>query len=297
MVHRGGGVAGGTGGEAEPADAGASGMPVYPFTVDVPSMPERRYMAGIYSLAKAGLVSMLVSIALCALLVLRALSISTSPKFIYWNALDSRFELMPEGRGPSRHARYMAEDEYLTEYFAREYVTRTFSISTTLADNEREWCDCAGAANANAGLFDPRAECFVCVFSIPRVYSSFAADQKPAFGRLAMGGVSRAARISDVERIRRGSLVQTRSIFDMALGLFVGGRRTTPVYTEYRIDFILEDRVDGTLRREAMTAYLTVLTERENRNSYAVVAASYMFPPNGQAMIRNWLERQAGGEE
>jgi hypothetical protein len=254
-------------------------------------------MAGIYSLVKAGFVSILVSVVLCVLLMLRSLSMSTDPRFVYWNSFENRFDLMPEVRDSSRNARYMTGAEYLAEYFAREYLRRAFSISTTLADNEREWCDCSGGAGAGAGIFDPRAECFVCGFSSPQVYSSFASNQKPAFNRLAMGGVSRAVRIFDVEQIRRGSPAESKSVFDIVLGMFIGGGRTTPVYTEYKIDFILEDSAGGPPRREAMIAYLTVLTTREDWNSYGVVAASYMFHPNGQAVVRRWLERRAGGGE
>lgn len=273
-----------TGQSAGPGpSAKADSGPVYPFSVDVPSMPERKYIAGIYALARASFVSIAVSVALCAALAVRALSISVSPYFIYWSAPDQAFRMMARGSDPAAPKRFLNQDEYLAEWFAREYVKRTFEISPTLADNEAGWCECSGGKGAAPSPFDPLAECFVCNFSSPQVYASFVASQKPAFMKLASAGASRRVVVSGMELVRRGSPPKDDSIFALLLDAFFRRQSATPVYTEYKIDFTLEDRAGARSAAEPMRAYMLVYSLLGNLNSYKVADISYMFRPKTEA--------------
>jgi hypothetical protein len=295
MVNRSGGLKNKK--DAGP-DKGGEDAPVYPFEVDVPSMPERRYIAGVNTLARIGFVSMIVSIILSAFLVLRALSLSSSPYFMYWDARLAMFRFMPQGlpgSAPSASRRLMYQDEYLTEYFAREYIRRTFEISPTLADNEAEWCGCSGRGDASRGenAFDPDVRCFVCNFSTPQIYASFAAHQRPRFMRLAESGIRRSVGIIDVERIRRGSPPGDSSFFDMLVGLFFSREKPVPIYTEYRIDFVLEDRFGTRVRYETMRAHMVILSYQDDpTHSHGVIAISYMFEPADAIATRMHIERR-----
>ena len=296
MASRSGGIKGR--GAANGPPPSSDDVPVYPFTLDVPSMPERRHIAGIYVLARVGFVSMLLSMVLCAMLVIRSLSISSMPFFLYWHEGDSKFKFMPSVSDPVFPRRTLFQNEYLTEYFAREYIRRTFEVSPTLADNETVWCDCSGVTGVRAeSIFDPMAPCFICSFSSPAIYSSFTTNQKPAATRLAASGASREVHISNVERIRRGSPEASSSIFDTLINIFLTRENPIPIYTEYRIDFILEDRLGMRIRYEAMRSYMTVLSYVGNLNFYNVIEISYMFEPAHELAIGKHLGRRSTEEK
>jgi hypothetical protein len=264
--------------------------------VDVESRPERKYIYGAYALSRAAFVSILASILLCLFIVWRAHQSKSRPGFIYWDELDTRFKIMPSAPDArdvagSRFLRLHPEI-YLEEYFVREYIRNAFEISLRLAENENRWCECADSGAGNLFAM-PEKSCFVCRFSDARVYDNFRLVKKE-FERMAESGTSRSVSILKLELID----IQYPPVGLPLAKRLLGFKEPTQYrHTEYRVDFLLEDRLYGEVSREVMTAYIRVVAPAGGLVHYKVLGASYMFHPKADmAIARHIRETSAGAK-
>jgi hypothetical protein len=276
---------------------GESETPVYPFSVDIAGAPERKYLYGTYFMARISFVLLLSAMLLCFLIVWRSYQSKSRPYFVYWDEGETAFRVLPiieSASEPGDLIRRRAAGDYLEEYFVREYIRNAFEISPMLAENENRWCPCAAASGGSGNIFNlSEKNCFVCSFSDTRVYSSFSADLKPSFVRMAESGVAQKVFITSVARISsrvpEAQMPLVRRLLNFRLP-------TRYRYSEYRVDFILEDRINGALSgREAMISYVRTRAPAAEPGRYRVDFASYMFHPNPSLAIERYLEKQAAG--
>ena len=236
---------------------------VYPFGVDVPAEPERKYLFSIYKIAKISTALMFASMVVCAMLVWSAKSRRTEPYAIYWDAKDERFFTQPASRDSTDLAVPIDERSYIGEYFIREYVKRVFGDPTDL-----NWCNCRDIGYRR-GFFTGGEECFVCNFTEDGLYGEMTTNIRPGFAEAVAGDVV----IKDV--FRRGAVLQTAkgNLVLETLGLQKFAR------------WIIEElRVDFTAGGVDYIGYFTMRTPEENpKYDFMVSGASFVFDPKGGA--------------
>ena len=275
-------------------------MPVYPFTVDIASQPERKYLAGVYVFARFAYMSLVIAMCVCAFIVFAAYSRKTSPVFIYWNELENRFENAPifsNRLKPDVFVKKFSEQEYWNEFFVRTYILKRFGISSKTEENERNWCDCKrnnqqdGTSKnlENMGYFNTEAECYVCKFSSASVYSTFLNNEYNAYNKFAEDGVTRQVTILDIKKFYQRVTGGNETIIDMVLG------KKNPVYisSSYKVSFIIGTSKNGVLEsRDALIGYIDIIGRENLPQSRTVYAASYMFNPNYDIVIRDYLNNK-----
>jgi hypothetical protein len=232
--------------------------PVYPFKVDAGAQPERKYMAATWWFARASYVLTTLSAILAILIIIRSKSALVAPYFVRWDPALQRFASFYE---ETYSLPQTDEQRYVEEYFAREYIMRSFTISPESADN---WCACD---NHGFGLFN-EPKCFVCAFSSPGVYSEFAANAKPVFELWQKQGRAFSPRIISARR-------NWNLIDPPATGFrswLPGGYPPRFIRSEYAIDF--------TSGGEYLTAYIMVMSPLSNpRYQYRVESAAFGWTP------------------
>ena len=264
-----------------------SDMPVYPFNVDISSIPERKYLSGIYSLSKLSFIFILTAVILSLFLIIKAYSVKINPYFVYWDKYETKFKRLRsiEGVKPASPIRRITENTYMTEYFIREYLTKTFNFTTKLVSNEENWCDCNGNDDLkNSDFLNINKKCYLCNFSSSNVYASFVKNQKPTFDLMAQKGISQNIVILDMEQIRTLEISRKKSFISNFLP-----QLNVKVLIDYKVDFIVESSVNNNItNRDVITSYITVVGFKDYPRSKTVSAVSYMFNPNYELVLRNY---------
>ena len=266
-------------------------IPVYPFSVDIPSIPERKYLSGIYNLSKLSFVCMLIAIILSFVLIIKAYSVKINPYFIYWDKYETKFVRLKtkEEVKPKEVIRKISEDTYLTEFFIREYLEKTFNFSTTLVQNEEVWCDCTRDDKLrNSDFLNITKKCYLCNFSTQSVYNNFLKNQKPTFDLMIQQGANQSITILDMTQIRMVEFGQNKSFISNFLP-----QRELQILSEYKVNFIVETmNADKVINQEVLTAFISVLGVESYSRSKKVVAISYMFNPNYELILANYKKQK-----
>ena len=295
-------------------DVNGTELPVYPFAVDVASLPERKYLAGAYFFARFIYLMLGLVMVLCAVIVFRAYSRHIRPVFIYWDKLETRFEYANSRYGlkPDENVKTLSENEYLNEFFIRNYLTKRFGITPDTEENEQNWCDCHrqngsnnNGANANKndnnkkqisemGYFDLNAQCYVCKFSDAKVYSLFLKNDYDAYVKLGEGGESRRVIIIGLkkilERTSGGEVPLSTQILDAIFKGGKGNKRRARRYL-YKTDFIVEIvRNEKVIERDVLFGYLEIEEREGSPQIKKVMREDYMFNPNYEIILSDYAK-------
>ena len=266
-------------------------VPVYPFSVDINSLPERKYLLGIYSISKLSFVCMLTAIILLFVLIIKAYSVKINPYFIYWDKYETKFVRLKtrEELKPKEMIRRLTENTYLTEFFIREYLTKTFGFSTMLVQNEEVWCDCMRDEKLqNSDFLNVTKKCFICNFSTPAVYNNFLKNQKATFDLMIQQGSSQSVTILNMEPVRMLEIGRKESFLSSFLP-----EREVQLQSEYKVDFIVETiNMNKVINQEVLTAFIIVSGLKSYPRNKKVVSVSYMFNPNYELVLANYRKQK-----
>lgn len=266
-------------------------MPVYPFSVDIASLPERKYLSGIYSISKLSFVCMLTAIIFSFILIIKAYSVKINPYFVYWDKYETKFVRLKtkEELKPKEMIRRVTENTYLTEFFIREYLTKTFSFSTTLVQNEEVWCDCMRDEKLqNTDFLNVTKKCYICNFSSQSVYGNFLKNQRATFDLMIQQGSNQVVTILNMEPIRMLEIGRKKSFLSGFLP-----QREVQVQSEYKVDFIVETmNSNKIINQEVLTAFIIVSGLKSYPRNKKVVSVSYMFNPNYELILANYRKQK-----
>ena len=263
---------------------------VYPFTVDVASFPERKYLAGIYKFAKFSYISLLISVVLCFLIIFRSFSRSTSPTFIYWDDLSNKFSFKPyeyAKKGDS-FTKTKTEHDYYTEYFINTYLNKRFGVSDIFVENNQNWCDCEKTRPNKMGIFDLNQNCYLCTFSAGLVYKNFLNNEKTAYEKFADNGITRRVEIINLEKQYSRADSSKVSFLTNIFNSFTSSKpKIYKTYDGYKVDFIIEDIKDGQVTgAEVLTGYLEVTGNQSSPTIKYISSENYLFHPNYDKVLK-----------
>ncbi len=277
---------------------------VYPFSVDIASSPERKYLIGVYQIAKLSYLSLLLSVIFCVFLIIRALSITSKPTFIYWNDLENKFAFYPTkfSAAPKENVEVINANKYIDEYFVKTYIEKRFSISPDLTQNYKTWCDCNSnnmSINANnktiskLGVLNTNEPCYLCKFSASNIYNALAINDKVAFERLAQEHIFKQVKILDIKTVVSAPVGRELTMIDK----FLDKKQVLSIVTEYRVDFIVETiSHNKVIERDVFIAYLTTTGPETIPQRRTVSKASYLFNPNYSLVLSNYLSNNSKGD-
>lgn len=290
----------------------SSGLPVYPFAVDVASLPERKYLAGVHFFARFIFLMMAVAIGLSAIIVFRSYARHINPQFIYWDKVENKFEYAKKFNKtrPDENVEKLTQAQYLNEFFIQNYIQKRFGISDSMDENQNNWCDChkkngadkKDGENSNQkqiaemGYFNLNAQCYVCKFSDKGVYSTFSNNEYPAYTKLAEDGETRRVMVLGMEMIGRpatsggGEVPLSTKIMDY---IFSAGRRNSFKSTQYlyKVDFVVEIiRDERIVEKDVMIGYVEIKEFDISPQIKKVIRADYMFNPNYDIILNNYAK-------
>jgi|GEM_PF-6364988 len=239
---------------------GIEEKPVYPWSVDVPAEPERRYIFSIYSIAKWACAALFAAMIAAVAIVAHERSRSASPVVIYWDEQGSRFGGLPPASGnPHATERRVDEQQFMEEYFLRLYMARMFG-----SNEDSDWCDCRTSARP-AGIFERGQKCFICNFSSQEVFHEASTTLRSA--------KKGAFRLGEVRRLDTRTIQPERGIAARIMGVQDRPGSTT---SRWRADF--------SLGSESLSAYYTITSDSPNpMYSFSVTSANYAFDVGGGA--------------
>lgn len=270
---------------------------IYPFEVDVPSFPERKYLAGIYRFAKISYISLFISIILCILIIVKSFSRTVKPVFIYWNKFENKFDFKPTKYTfpPKVYEKNISESNYLDEYFIRTYLEKRFSISNTYLENYNNWCDCSKDKKdiTSMGIFDLNQKCYICNYSSSDIYNTFKNNEYSAYTQLAEEGITRKVIILNIETLFGQDSTKQTTFIDWILNKTY----QTKVFKRYKIDFIIqEEKKDKITSQDVLIAYLELTGIKDFPESRGITSASYMYNPNYDLVLKEYYLNSKGGK-
>lgn len=266
--------------------------PVYPFQVDIASIPERKYLFGIYSLSKLSFILILTAIMLSLFLIIKAYSVKIKPYFVYWDKYETKFKRLKtlEEPKPLSTIRKVTENTYLSEFFIREYLNKTFNFSTKLVQNEESWCNCINNEQLkNSDFLNISKKCYICNFSSPNIYNNFIKNQKPTYDLMIQQGTSQQINIIDMELLRTLEISGNKSFISNFLP-----QKNVQILSEYKVNFIVENiNANKVINQDVITSYITVAGLKDYPRSKTVTAISYMFNPNYELILDDYKKAKA----
>lgn len=265
-------------------------FPVYPFSVDIASIPERKYLFGIYKLSKLTFLFILIAIIISLFIIIKAYSRQIKPYFIYWDTYETRFKKLNSTNGiPTQQIRKLSENTYLSEFLIREYLTKTFTTSQRFVDNEENWCDCTTNANLkNTDFLNITKKCYICNFSTNAIYSSFLQNQKPTYEIMVQNGITQTITILDMELIQAQQTVNDTSFFG-TISEWISPTTDTQITSEYKVNFILENfQNNKVINQDIITSYITITGMKSSPRTKKIISLSYMFNPNYELILKNY---------
>ncbi|MDE6224073.1 MAG: hypothetical protein K2M23_01200 [Alphaproteobacteria bacterium] len=266
--------------------------PVYPFQVDIASIPERKYLFGIYSLSKLSFILILTAIMLSLFLIIKAYSVKIKPYFVYWDKYETKFKRLKtlEEPKPLSTIRKVTENTYLSEFFIREYLNKTFNFSTKLVQNEESWCNCINNEQLkNSDFLNISKKCYICNFSSPNIYNNFIKNQKPTYDLMIQQGTSQQINIIDMELLRTLEISGNKSFISNFFP-----QKNVQILSEYKVNFIVENiNANKVINQDVITSYITVAGLKDYPRSKTVTAISYMFNPNYELILDDYKKAKA----
>lgn len=260
---------------------------VYPFKLDVPAFPERKYIAGIGLVIKYIYVSVLISILLICFSVFRANNRKVYPKFIYYDVKENTFKFMPSGFNKTDkntlnlNARY-----YIEETFLRNYLKKRFEITKDFGVNYNNWCNCKedkvndkpNNKFSKSGIFDLNGKCYLCNVMDDKIYRNFYDFDYSFNHSLVSLGVTRNIEILDIEQINFFETVPQKSFLSKILDKYILSKNTTVTTTGmYKIIFILTEENKGKKQEESFIGFITIAGIKVADEIKKVIDESYSF--------------------
>ncbi len=278
--------------KSEKKDISRKDLPVYPFTVDINSFPERKYLIGIYKIAKFSYISLFISIILCLAIIIRSYSIDVSPNFIYFNDIQNKFLVSKTSKTPNGNNEYMTYLLYLNEYFVRTYIKKRFEISNVYANNYKNWCECSNSSSSvsKMGIFNNDENCYLCRFSSSDVYRVFLDNEKTGFEKLANSNITKNVEILDIN-FMYSPLEDSNE--QSTIDKLLGNTKTINIKNGYKVDFIVETISKGkTIETDVLIAYIEIAGPKLSPEKRGVISAAYMFNPNYEIVIKDYLKNK-----
>ncbi|MBR1544531.1 MAG: hypothetical protein IJ638_01120 [Alphaproteobacteria bacterium] len=259
---------------------------VYPFTVDVPSFPERKYLVAIYKFARVTYVALFVAMFLIILTIFRAFSRDVSPKFVKWNDIENRYKYISSSysKRPKNFTKNISYSQYLNEYFIRTYLSKRFSISQTSITNFNNWCDCTNKNMSKMGVFNVNEECYLCHYSSPTVFKFFTDNVQNAYTNMANDGITRTVDILDIKLQSASETNPERSVIEWILN------KTKPISITqtFRVDFIINEYKDSKpTSNDVLIGYITLSGRKFEPQKRRIVGESYLFNPNYNLVLKD----------
>ncbi|MCR5507043.1 MAG: hypothetical protein K6F04_04315 [bacterium] len=260
----------------------ADNLSVYPFTVDVPSFPERKYLVAIYRFARITYVALFIAMIIAILTILRAFSRDISPRFIKWNDIENKYQYVKSSY--SQKQTTLSYSQYLNEYFIRTYISKRFSISETSVTNFNNWCDCSNKTASKMGIFNTDEECYLCQYSSSKIYKSFTDNVQNAYTTMANDGITRTVDILDITLQSAYETNPELSIVEW----FLNKTKPISITQTFRVDFIVNEfKNSKPVSREVLIGFITVSGNKTSPQKRGVINESYMFNPNYDLILRN----------
>lgn len=252
-------------------------IPVYPFKVDVAVFPERKYLAGIYHIAKYLYISLLLIALISPFIIFKAFSKKTSPVFIYWDKLNSKFDYVKKDYNfPIKQEELFEtkpEDIYLTEYFLYTYLQKRFSISLKKEINNKVWCNCEDKRKLK-NIFTPD-DCYICKYA-PIVYEEFKKESVAFYKPLEKAKITRKISILDTEL----KYYKVDEIKTTLLDKLLKKRYDTKIYSLYKVIFLITDfKNEKPISEESFIGFISIKGIKGIPEKKEITAESYMFHP------------------
>lgn len=269
-------------------------IPAYPFTVDVPSFPERKYLAGIYRFARITYVALFVAMVFCLLSIFRAFSWNISPRFIRWNPIDNKYEYIGfnYGRKPYSVPEKISYEEYLNQYFVRTYIEKRFAIGSTI-QNFNNWCNCKGKTPSKMGIFNVNEECYLCHYSTSALYKAFEDNVQNAYNTMANDGITRTVNILKIKlQPINGSATETNPELSV-IEWFLNKTKPIIITRSYRVDFVVNEvKGNKTASNDVLIGYITISGNKKSPQNRNVISEHYMFNPNYDLVLKTYAEEE-----
>lgn len=263
--------------------------PTYPFSVDVPSFPERKYLAGVYRFARISYISLFIAMIFCLLTIVYAFLQDINPRFIKWNPFENRYQYIRfnyESK-PATSQQNINYEEYLNQYFVTTYIKKKFSISPLSVNNFNNWCNCADKTPSQMGIFNLAQECYLCFYSSSSVYKSFTDNLQPAYETMYRNNITRTVDIINITTERAFTNTPQTSMLDY----FFKKSYKTIIENSYKVNFVVSEYENGSLKsRDVLIGYITIGGYKLTPEKRFVTDESYMFNPNYDLILKEYTE-------
>jgi len=244
-------------------------LPVYPYSVDVPAKPARRFLFGIYFLSRAFFAMTLASAAFLLVALFVAPNARVTPWVIEWDPKNETFvnPRIGEEIGSVR----VWWNDYLERYFVRKYIETAFTIPEHLADLDDAWCDAPGQRPAGDGIW-AGGRCLLSMAMHQQAFGPMAASIRTASMNLARLGTTRRVEIISSELAYQPIISMAElSIFDKIMP--IGNVPQSTRWAEYRVEFVLHPS-DGS--PSSIAAFIAVMST-PGRPDFRIVLNSFMW--------------------
>ncbi len=151
---------------------------VFPFKVDVPSFPERRWVRACRIFVYIICINLVFSLAFAFLLLLYSDKKTTFPAFLYFSNKYSKFEKLEFKDMALKKDMSISQRALLEEQFIKTYLEARYNVNDFMADNLYKWCNCIVDENGkriirNSYLKRENIRCSLCMMSEADVYTNF----------------------------------------------------------------------------------------------------------------------------
>lgn len=263
---------------------------VYPFKLDVPAFPERKYIAGIAAIIKYIYISVLISILLVSFSVFRANNRKVYPQFITYDIKENTFKFIPssfDNKG-NKNTLNLNERYYIEESFLKNYLKKRFEITKDFGTNYNNWCNCKddkiGDKQNNklskSGIFDLNGKCYLCNVMKDNVYRNFYDFDYTYSYSLMNNGGTRNVEILDIKQINFFETVPQKSFLTKMLDKYILSKNNVTTTTAmYKIVFILQEQENDRKQEESFIGFITINGIKFVDEIKKITAESYSFHP------------------
>lgn len=257
---------------------------VYPFELDVPAFPERKYIAGIARVIRWVYISILISIFLIAFSVFRANDRKIYPNFITYDTKENTFKFIPSSFKNEKNPIVLGDRYYIEESFLKNYLKKRFEITKDIGVNHYNWCDCHDKDGQNklskSGIFDLNGRCYLCNVMSDKVFNDFFDFNYGTNFTLSTSGVIRNIEILDIKQINYFETAPQKSFLAKMLDKYILSKNTATTTTAvYKVVFILNtiDKNKSAEEEESFVGFITINGIKDKNEIKKITDESYMF--------------------
>jgi hypothetical protein len=234
---------------------------IFPFQVDVPSFPERRWVRASRNFAYIACINIFFCILFSFLLLLFSNSKNTIPVFLYFSDSTNKFEKLDFQELTSQEKSQFSEEgfnlfqkeisnqdtglsqkELAQEQFIKDYLETRYNVSTFAADNNYKWCDCIANEDEQSIQMSyvkrEQAKCSLCTMSEPVVFSEFKTKEMNLLATNAKRLGNSHIEIEQIKEFLKASRQNTKdkeyTIFEV-IAKITFDNLPNPVYQKYFI--------------------------------------------------------------